>query len=134
MKKSNLPVLLVVGLTIIVIASGCVERQLTIKTRPQGALVTLNDEEIGASPVTVSFNWYGDYNVRISKEGYETLKTHRRLKRPWYDRAPFDFFAGCLNPKRIVNSYEWMFELKEKQEPERQQLIEDARQLKQQLY
>ncbi len=103
MGRKELLAVLVVGLTIIVIASGCVERQLTINTRPQGALVTLNDEEIGTSPVMVSFNWYGDYDVRISKEGYETLKTHRRLKRPWYDRAPFDFFAGCLYSKRIVH-------------------------------
>ena len=68
------------------IVSGCLERQLTIKTNPAAALVELNDEEIGVSPVTVNFNWYGDYNVRISKEGYETLKTHRRLKGPWYDQ------------------------------------------------
>ncbi len=122
MRKSELLTALAVGLTIIVIVGGCVERKLTINTRPQGALVTLNDEEIGTSPVTASFNWYGDYDVRISKEGYETLKTHRRLKGPWYDRAPFDFFAGCLYSKRIVNSYEWTFELKQKQEPERQQL------------
>jgi hypothetical protein len=134
MKRNNLPILLVVGLTIIVIVSGCVERQLTVNTKPQGALVTLNDEEIGVSPVTVSFNWYGDYDVRISKEGYETLKTHRKLKGPWYDNFPFDFFANCLNPTRIVDSYEWTFELKEKQEPERQKLIENAGQLKQQLY
>ena len=133
MKRNNLAPL-VVGLTIIVIASGCVERQLTINTKPQGALVTLNDEEIGISPVTVSFNWYGAYDVRISKEGFETLKTHRRLKGPWYDNFPFDFFANCLYPKRIFDSYEWTFELKEKQEPERQKLIENARQLKQQLY
>jgi hypothetical protein len=135
MKRSNLPAfLLVVGLAAILTVSGCVERRLTINTKPQGALVTLNDEEIGISPVTVSFNWYGDYDVRISKEGFETLKTHRKLKGPWYDNFPFDFFANCLNPKRIVDSYEWTFELKEKQELERQQLIEDARQLKQQLY
>jgi len=134
MGRKELLAVSVVGLTIIVIASGCVERKLTINTRPQGALVTLNDEEIGTSPVTASFNWYGDYDVRISREGYETLKTHRTLKGPWYDHFPFDFFAGCLSPKRIVDSYEWTFELKEKQEPERQQLIEDARQLKQQLY
>jgi len=133
MKRNNLAPL-VVGLTIIVIVSGCVERQLTINTKPQEALVTLNDEEIGISPVTVSFNWYGDYDVRISKEGFETLKTHRKLKGPWYDNFPFDLFANCLYPKRIVDSYEWTFELKKKQEPERQKLIEDARQLKQQLY
>lgn len=134
MKKSHLPAVLAVGLIAILIVSGCVERQLTINTKPQGALVILNDEEIGTSPVTVSFNWYGDYDVRISKDGFETLKTHRMLKGPWYDNFPFDLFANCLNPKRIVDSYEWTFELKEKPEPERQQLIEDARQLKQQLY
>jgi hypothetical protein len=134
MKKVGLPALLVVCLAITVIVSGCVERKLTINTNPQGALVVLNDEEIGTSPVTVSFNWYGDYNVRIGKEGYETLKTHRKLKGPWYDSAPFDFFANCLSSKRIVDSYEWTFELKKKQEPERQELIKDAEQLKQQLY
>jgi hypothetical protein len=134
MRRSELLAISIAGLTILVVVSGCVERQLTINTKPQGALVILNDEEIGTSPVTVSFNWYGDYDVRISKDGFETLKTHRRLKGPWYDSFPFDFFAGCLNPNRIVDSYEWTFELKEKQEPQRQQLIEDARQLKQQLY
>ena len=81
------------------------ERQLTINTTPQGALVVLNDEEIGISPVTVSFNWYGDYNVRIIKDEFETLKTHRKLKGPWYDKFPFDFFAQIVNPKRIVDSW-----------------------------
>jgi hypothetical protein len=133
MKKCYLPALFIVGLIVIVIVGGCVERQLTINTKPQGALVTLNDEEIGISPVTVSFNWYGDYDVRISKDGFETLKTHRKLKGPWYDDFPFDLFAN-LNSKRIVDSYEWTFELKEKQEPQRQQLIDNARHLKQQLY
>ncbi len=112
---------------------GCVERQLTINTSPQEALVTLNDEEIGISPVTVSFKWYGDYDVRISKEGFETLKTHRKLKRPWHDRFPFDFFAQIVNPKRIVDSYEWTFELKEKQIPTREQLVEAAQKLKEQV-
>ena len=62
--------------------AGCVERKLTINTNPSGALVLLNDEEIGVSPATVSFNWYGDYNVTIRKHGYETLQTHRKLASP----------------------------------------------------
>ncbi len=108
------------------------ERNLTINTNPQGALVVLNDEEIGASPVTVSFEWYGDYDVRISKEGYETLKTHRNLKAPWYDNFPFDFFAW-LNPERIVDEYEWTFELAPKKEISREELIQNAEELKKQL-
>ena len=132
-KKCNLFALSAAILVVSLFLAGCVERQLTIKTEPQGALVTLNDEEIGTSPVTVSFNWYGDYNVRISKEGYETLKTHRKLKGPWYDKFPFDLFAQLIIPKRIVDSYEWTFTLAPKQYPTREELIQDAEQLKKQL-
>ena len=116
-----------------VLLTGCVERQLTIKTEPDDALVVLNDEQIGTSPVTVSFNWYGDYGVRISKEGYETLNTHRQLKAPWYDHFPFDFFAQILNPSRVVDAYEWTFTLSPKEYPTREALIEQAETLRSQV-
>ena len=132
MGKHNLVVLTVAGLTAAIILGGCVERKLTINTQPQGALVTLNDEEIGTSPVTVSFEWYGDYDVRISKEGFETLKTHRNLKAPWYDNFPFDLFTW-LNPERTVDEYEWTFELAPKKAISREALIQNAEALKEQL-
>ena len=131
--KWNLLAFSAVSLTAVLIFGGCVERRLTINTRPAGALVVLNDEEIGASPVTVPFNWYGDYGVMIRKEGFETLKTHRELKGPWYDKFPFDFFAQILNPKRIVDSYEWTFELEEKKQIDREELIRSAQELKKEL-
>jgi len=95
-------------------------------------MVVLNDEEIGTSPVTVSFKWYGDYNVRVSKEGFETLKTHRKLKAPWYDSFPFDFLT-LLNPERTVDEYEWTFELEPKKEIIREELLRNAEELKKQL-
>jgi hypothetical protein len=132
MDKWNMPIMVVV-VAAAVLLGGCVERRLTINTTPQGAMVVLNDEEIGQSPATVAFNWYGDYNVRISKEGYETLKTHRRLKSPWYDKFPWDFFAQVISPKKIRDSYEWTFELSPKQLPDREQLIQKAQDLKEKL-
>jgi len=132
MDKWNMPIMVVV-VAATVLLGGCVERRLTINTTPQGAMVVLNDEEIGQSPATVAFNWYGDYNVRISKEGYETLKTHRRLKSPWYDKFPWDFFAQVISPKKIRDSYEWTFELSPKQLPDREQLIQKAQDLKEKL-
>ncbi len=132
MKKHNLFVLTIIVLVSVTILSGCVERNLTINTEPEGAIVILNDEEIGNSPVTVSFEWYGDYNVAIRKEGYETLKTHRKLKAPWYDGFPFDFLT-LLNSARTVDEYEWTFELEPKKEISRQELIHNAEELKKQL-
>ena len=133
MDKWNMPILMVVVAAVAVLLGGCVERRLTINTKPQDALVVLNDEEIGQSPVTVPFNWYGDYNVRISKEGFQTLKTHRRLKSPWYDKFPWDFFAQIVSPKKIRDSYEWTFELAPKQPPDREQLIQRAHDLKERI-
>jgi hypothetical protein len=133
MAKRNAAELIVAGLIVSLLLGGCVERRLTINTEPMGAIVVLNDEEIGISPVTVSFEWYGDYNVRISKEGFETLKTHRMLKGPWYDRFPFDFFAQIVSPKRIVDSYQWSFTLAPQTQPNREELIRDAQKLKGQL-
>lgn len=133
MGKYNVMAMPAVSLLVLIVLAGCVERELKINTKPQEALVALNDEEIGESPVTVNFNWYGDYCVRISKEGYETLNTHRELKGPWYDHFPFDFFAQIVNPNRIVDSYEWTFELSPKKQISRDELIQDAQELKNQL-
>ncbi len=125
--------LFIVSGLVVVLSSGCVERELTINTEPQGAMVTLNDEQIGVSPVTVTFNWYGDYWVRASKEGYETLDTHRELKAPLHDRFPFDFFADVLYPGQIVDDYEWTFELAPRQDLTREQLLEQADALRTQV-
>lgn len=115
---------------LVLLCSGCVERQLTVKTEPTDALIVLNDEEIGYSPVTINFEWYGDYNVRISKTGYQTLRTHRNLERPMRDKFPFDLFVDALWPRRIVDKYEWTFHLAPYEAADRQDLINSAVSLK----
>lgn len=75
---------------------GCVERTLTVQTNPPGALITMNDQEIGRSPVARPFLWYGYYDVQVRKEGYQTLKTTTPVIAPWWQWIPFDFFAEVL--------------------------------------
>src|SRR2546430_16093739 len=87
-------------------ASGCIERTVTIRTEPDQALVYLNDDEVGRSPVTVPFTWYGDYDIVIRKEGYETLKTHHRIRTPWYELPGIDFITETLVPLRIHDHHE----------------------------
>jgi hypothetical protein len=115
-------------------AGGCVERKLTINTEPQGAIVFLNDEEIGTSPVTVGFEWYGDYKVRAIREGYDILNTHRNLEAPKHDKFPMDFFAEVVYPGRISDQYEWTFALTPYKAPDRDELIRSAQELKNQAY
>ena len=131
MARKLYGILLAGVLAAVLLTAGCVERRLTIVTEPKEAVVWLNDEEVGTAPVTVNFNWYGDYRVRIEKSGYEILNTHRNLERPLHDKFPFDFFAEVLWPKRIVDEYTWKFELKPYQSSSPEKLIKDAQQMQQ---
>ena len=75
---------------------GCVQRQLTVTTDPPGALVQLNGQEFGRTPVTRDFTWYGTYDVALRMDGYQTRKTTGKVIAPWWQWVPFDLFAELL--------------------------------------
>ena len=115
---------------LVLVCSGCVRRTLTINTEPQGATVFLNDEEIGPTPVSRDFLWYGDYDVIIRKDGYETLQTHWKIKAPWYDHSPFDFFAEVLWPGEIHDEYSTSYTLRPAEPIDVDAVISRARELR----
>src|SRR5690349_11636751 len=80
----------------LLLVGGCVEQTMTINSDPPGALVYLNDQEVGRTPMTRDFKWYGDYDVQVRLEGYQTLSTHKMVKAPWWNWVPFDFFAAMI--------------------------------------
>ena len=48
--------------------AGCVQRTISITSTPTAALVRLNDEEVGRTPVSVPYRFYGVYDVRLERE------------------------------------------------------------------
>ncbi|MCH7721518.1 MAG: PEGA domain-containing protein, partial [Planctomycetes bacterium] len=118
---------LTLALVLGMLSSGCVRRTLTIRTVPEGGLVFLNDEEVGYSPVSIDFTWYGDYDVIVRKPGYQTLKTHLLVRQPWYQIPPIDFFAEVVWPGRIHDQHQAEFELQPESLPQVEDLIERAR-------
>ena len=117
-------------LAAVVLSAGCVRRTLIIRTEPEGARVVLNDEEVGTSPVSVDFTWYGDYEVVCRKDGYQTLQTHRRLNAPWYQIPMIDFFTEVLLPMTIQDHQEMSFTLEPAKEVDRKELIDKAKALR----
>ena len=93
--------LLVLSATLV----GCVERTMKIQTDPPGALVIVNDEEVGVSPVKFSFLWYGDYDIMLRKRGFETLKTHYRVHAPWFQIPPIDLLAETMIPGTLHDDH-----------------------------
>ena len=120
----------IVLILFIFLMAGCVERLITVNTNPAGAVVYLNDEEVGTSPVTVPFTWYGEYDVVIRKEGLKTVKTSRKAKAPIYQWPPLDLFFECLWPFDLVDRHQWDFELAVQEPTDPNALIERARSLR----
>jgi hypothetical protein len=89
---------------------GCVRRTLTITSDPPGALVYLNDQEVGRTPLQRDFTWYGHYSVDLRHEGYQTVRTRRWLVAPWWQWPPFDLVAELL-PLRLNDDRTMQFSL-----------------------
>jgi hypothetical protein len=85
----------------IVAAPGCVQRRMTIRSSPPGALVYVDDYELGTTPVSHDFVYYGTRKVKLVKDGYETLTVRQPFPVPWYQYFPLDFVTENLLPWEI---------------------------------
>ena len=72
---------------------GCVERQMTLVTEPEGAKAYYNGTYVGETPVTFHFTYYQAPGLKFEKDGYRTLRDVPDVKAPWYETFPFDFLA-----------------------------------------
>jgi hypothetical protein len=115
MNRTILAAALAAGLAL----TGCygqVQRTLTIDSEPPGARCWLNDKEVGRTPVTVPFTWYGVYDLRLETPGYEPLVTKAKVEAPYYEWVPLDFAFETVVPGIRTDAHEFRFALK-KAEP-----------------
>jgi hypothetical protein len=85
----------------LVMAGGCVQRRMTVRSNPPGALVYVDDYQIGTTPVSTDFIYYGTRKIRLVKDGYETLTVRQPFPIPWYEIFPLDFVSENLWPWEI---------------------------------
>ncbi len=90
--------------------TGCVERRVWIDSTPPGALVWLNDAQVGRTPVDVSIAHHGIYDVRLEKEGFEPLVTSRDTDGPVWDTVPMDLVVEVM-PIKAKCDARWSFVL-----------------------
>jgi len=78
--------------------TGCVRRRMTVRTTPPGAQVFVDDQEIGTTPCSAAFVYYGTRKITIMKDGYRTETIYQKIPPPWYEIPPLDFLVENVYP------------------------------------
>lgn len=71
-------------------------RRLTVRSDPPGAAVVVDGEEIGFTPVSMDYTYYGTREITLIKDGYKTATLPHKLETPWYQVFPLEFFSDNL--------------------------------------
>jgi hypothetical protein len=95
----------ILGMLLVVLVcaagTGCVQRRLTIRSNPPGALVYVDDYQVGTTPVSTDFVYYGTRKIRLVKSGYETLTVLQPIPTPWYEYPGLDFVSENVIPGEV---------------------------------
>ena len=103
---------------------------MIIVSNPPGAMALVDGKEIGYTPASMDFTWYGSRNVTLIKDGYETKTELVTMAAPWYQWPVIEFFTDNFSPHRITDRRYFNFDLQPKQMVPDEELRDRARQLR----
>ena len=110
--------------------AGCVERRYTIRTNPPGALAIVNNEEIGPTPVSRSFVYYGDREITLMLDGHQTQTIVQPINAPWWDNYLTEFFTENLIPYTFRDEREFTYQMVPSTVPTQNDLLARAESLR----
>jgi hypothetical protein len=123
--------LLPIASCLLLTACGTNQRTLSITSEPTGALVYVNDVQLGETPLEAEFLWFGVYDIRVSKLGFEPLITTAEANPRLHDQPGFDFFSEVL-PGTRETIIRWHFTLPP-EDNDQPALLERARQARESM-
>ena len=131
--KTSLPhhrFLLYGAILLVCCLPGCVRRRMTVHSNPSGAAVYVDDQQVGTTPVSTDFTYYGTRKIQLIKDGYETLTVQQQFHAPWYQWPPLDFFSENLSPWKHRDDHLLNFQLEPQQIPTGEELLDRAQELR----
>src|SRR5262245_20364500 len=130
-RLTNWGVTIALVVAFVLPAVGCVRRRLNVRTNPPGALVYVDNQQIGTTPCSVDFLYYGTREIRLIKPGFETLTVSQPIPTPWYQYIPLDFVSENLILTKLRDNRTVTYNLAPQLIVHTQELVGRASQLRQ---
>ncbi|MDR1290707.1 MAG: PEGA domain-containing protein [Planctomycetaceae bacterium] len=103
---------------------------MTVRSNPPGATVYLDGKEIGRTPFSANFDFYGNREFRIVKDGYATKTVIKPVAAPWYELPGIDFVSEVLLPGKLTDYKFYEFDLEPEHLVPNHELLSRAEELR----
>jgi hypothetical protein len=110
--------------------SGCIEQRYVIESEPPGALVLVNGQPLGTTPVDGYFTYYGTYDFTLIKDGYQTKVVHQKMAAPWFEYPGLDFVTENIYPGKVEDVRRFKYCLEPLVQIRTDDLLQQAEQLR----
>lgn len=90
---------------------GCVSRRMTIRSEPSGALVEVDGERLGVTPLSLDFDYYGTREISLAMPGFDTLTVQQPVPKPFYQRFPLDFVSNHFIGGHVTDRHDYIYKL-----------------------
>ncbi|MCA9040395.1 MAG: PEGA domain-containing protein [Planctomycetaceae bacterium] len=118
---------MVLACLLVTSGSGCVFRRMTIESDPPGALAYVDGKEVGYTPASFSFLYYGTREIKLVKDGYQTLTVMQKVQAPWYQWPGIEFIADNFSPQKVTDRHVYRYSMQRQQIPPSNELLERGR-------
>jgi len=110
--------------------SGCMHRRMTIHSNPAGARVLVDGRDIGLTPVSMDYTYYGTRQITLIKDGYETRTIMQPMQKPWYQYFPLEFISDNFLPFKVTNRHFFEYDLQRTPHVPQGELLDRANSLR----
>ena len=116
----------------LVIASltGCVQRRFIVRSQPEGAFVEIDHQPVGMTPLSVPFTYSGTREIKLEKDGYQTIQVQQQVKPTWYETFPISFFTENFWPRELRDERVMDFQMEPKTQVQESLLLDRANELR----
>ena len=123
------------SIVLFLLLAGCTERWIQVRSEPPGATVYLDGKRFGTTPCKGRFIWYGDRELVLERDEFQSHTEIVRLRPPWWQWPFLDLIPDFLLPWTFTDLHSFSFSLKKRtfDPKERSGMKERAEQLRREL-
>ena len=110
--------------------TGCVQRRLIVRSQPEGAFVSIDNQPIGYTPLSAPYTYSGTRKIRLEKDGYKTVDVEERIRPRWFDTFPISLVTNNFWPRELRDERLLEFQLEPRAQASENLLLDRANQLR----